>query len=577
MVRILRRIALLLELQGENPFKVRAYAQGADAVESCADDIVERARAGELAGIPGIGEALTKKLHELAATGRMEFWEKLRAGYPESVFELFEIPGLGPKKIQALHRALGVDSVARLREVCASGEAASLPGFGAKSVEKILQGIAYRESHAGRFRLGDVAAAADEILEALRGEPDCSRAMLAGSARRGRETVHDLDFIAASRNPGALMDCFTSLPGVEEILARGDTKASVRLRGGLQCDLRVVSNAEFPFALNYFTGSKEHNVAIRARALKRGWTLNEYRLAPVAEGGAAPREAHTEEELYRLLGLDYIEPELRENLGEIEAAEAGELPRLVEWTQLRGAFHIHTTASDGKNTLREMALAAQELGLSYLGIADHSKSSVQANGLTVERLRSQREEIAQLNAESGADFRIFAGSEVDILRDGQLDFEDGVLAELDYVVASVHQAFQLPEKEMTERILRAVANPYVTMLGHLTGRLLLQREAYALDIPAVIEACAANGTWIELNCYPWRLDMDWRWWKLAREKGVRCVINPDAHRTQGLQHLHFGVIQARKGWLRREDVVNCLPLRDVEAALRWKRESLGRG
>lgn len=576
MTQILRRIALLLELQGENPFKVRAYVQGADAVESYSGDIVEKARLGELQGIPGIGEALSKKLHELATTGCLEFWERLRSSYPDTVFELFEIQGLGPKKIKALHEALGVDSVARLKQVCESGEASKLPGFGEKSVQKILQALQYRESHAGRFRLGDVAAVAGEILEALQAEPACSRAAVAGSLRRAKETVHDLDFIAASKDPAAIMDCFVQLPWVAEVLARGDTKASVRLGNGLTCDLRVVSNPEFALALNYFTGSKEHNVALRSRALKRGYTLNEYRLAPVEAGGTQP-EIYTEQDLYRFLELDYIEPELRENTGEIGAAESGELPDLLEWMNLRGTFHVHTTASDGKNTLREMALAAQELGMSYLGIADHSKSSVQANGLTEGRLRSQRADIAELNAEFGPDFRLFAGSEVDILRDGRLDFDDSVLAELDFVVASVHNVFQLSESEMTERILRAVAHPAVTMLGHLTGRLLLQREPYPLNIPAVIDACAATGTWIELNCHPWRLDMDWRWWKLAKEKGVKCVINPDAHRAEGLQHLHFGVLIARKGWLSRRDVVNCLPLREVEPALKRKRSGWREG
>jgi len=575
MVMLLQRIAQLLELKGENPFKVRAYRQGAEVVDSFSGDIVERARAGELEGVKGIGEALANKLQELASTGRLEYWEKLKTEFPDTIFELFEIQGVGPKKIKALYDAFGVDSTARLKEVCESGQAATLPGFGAKSVEKILQSIAYRETQANRFRLGDVADVAGDILEALRALPACGQAEVAGSVRRGRETVHDLDFIVSSREPGQVMEGFVGQPWVEAVLLRGETKTSVRLENGLQCDLRVVKRDEFPFALNYFTGSKEHNVVLRGRALKRGFTLNEYRLAPTGEGGPEPPTIETEDDLYRALGLDYVEPELRENRGEIEAAEAGELPRLIEWPNLRGTFHNHTTASDGRNSLWEMAAAARELGLSYLGIADHSKSSFQANGLDESRLRRQRAEIAELNEDFGGDFRLFAGTEVDILRDGRLDFEDEPLAELDYAVASVHNAFQLPEKEMTARILRAVESPFVTMLGHLTGRLLLQREGYAVDIPAVLEACGANGTWIELNCNPWRLDMDWRWWKLAKEAGVRCVINPDAHRTDGLQHLHFGVIAARKGWLTRGDVVNCLPLDEVEAALRAKRENSG--
>lgn len=570
---VLRRIALLLELKGENPFKIRAYRNAADAVETFAGDIVALARENRLEGIKGIGEAIASKLHELAATGRMEFWEKTRATFPDSIFELFEITGLGPKKIKALHDAFGVDSIARLKEVCASGEAAGLPGFGEKSVAKIVEGIAYRESHAGIWRLGDVAAMVSEILEALRAHPATSRADAAGSFRRGKETVRDLDFVVATKFPDEVLEFFATAPWVTEVLVRGETKCSVRLEEGIQCDLRAVSNANYPFALNYFTGSKEHNVALRARALKRGFSLNEYALTPLEDSGAGAPDIHEETDLYRALGLDAVDPALRENTGEIEAAEAGELPVLVELANLRGTFHNHTTASDGLDSLEAMAEAAQELGLQYLGIADHSKSSFQANGLDEVRLRAQIEAIRRLNETFDGGFQVFAGSEVDVLRDGSLDFDDALLGELDYVVASVHNAFQLPEAEMTARILRAVEHPQVTMLGHLTGRLLLQREAYAVNIESIIEACARTGTWIELNANPWRLDMDWRWWKLAREKGVKCVINPDAHRCADLQHLHFGILQARKGWLRRDDVVNCLPLQKMRETLAAKRLS----
>lgn len=567
---VLRRIALLLELKGENPFKIRAYRNAAETVETFSGDIVAMARENRLEGIKGIGEAIAGKLHELAATGRMEFWEKLRVDFPDSIFELFEITGLGPKKIKALHDAFGVDSVARLKEVCASGVAAALPGFGEKSVAKIVEGIAYRESHAGVWRLGDVAAMAAEILEMLRAHPATSRAEAAGSFRRGKETVRDLDFVVATKHPGEIVEYFATAPWVAEVLARGETKCSIRLEEGIQCDLRAVSNASYPFALNYFTGSKEHNVALRARALKRGYSLNEYGLTPLEGDGGAVPEVFEEGDLYRALGLDAIDPALRENTGEIEAAGEGELPVLVELANLRGTFHNHTTASDGRDSLEAMAEAARDLGLQYLGIADHSKSSFQANGLDEDRLRAQIAEIRRLNGTYEDGFRIFAGSEVDILRDGSLDFDDALLGELDYVVASVHNAFQLPEEEMTERILQAVEHPRVTMLGHLTGRLLLQREAYAVNIERVIEACARTGTWIELNANPWRLDLDWRWWKLARDRGVKCVINPDAHRRADLQFLHFGVLQARKGWLRREDVVNCLSLETMRERLAAK-------
>jgi DNA polymerase (family 10) len=341
----------------------------------------------------------------------------------------------------------------------------------------------------------------------------------------------------------------------------------------MQCDLRVVTNEEFACALVYFTGSKEHNIELRSRALERGWSLNEYAFTPTAKHkGGKPPVCMEEADVYRALKLDGIEPEMRENTGEIEAAEKGKLPKLVELGNLRGCFHNHTTASDGNASLRAMAEAAHELGWQYLGIADHSKSSFQANGLDEKRLRKQIEEVRALNDDfADVGFRIFAGSEVDILKDGTLDFGDDLLAELDYVVASVHNIFTLSEADQTKRIIRAIENPHVTMLGHVTGRLLLQRPGYAVNVPAVIDAAAETGTIIEINANPWRLDMDWRWWKLAKEKGVKTSINPDAHSTRGLQDVFYGVRIARKGWLTKADVVNCLPLGKVEAALKAKR------
>ncbi|MBL9151941.1 MAG: DNA polymerase/3'-5' exonuclease PolX [Verrucomicrobiales bacterium] len=573
---VLENIALLLELKGENPFKIRAYRTGAETVMQYPGDIVEKARLGELEGIKGIGDALQQKLHELASTGKLGFWEKLRGEFPETIFELFDVQGLGPKKVKALYEELGIASIAALKKACEEGRVAGLTGFGQKSAEKIREAIAFLETNADRFRLGDVAAAVEMILDSLKSHPACLRAEVGGSFRRGKETVHDLDFLVATGDPQAVMDHFVGQAWVKDTIAHGRTKSSIRLENGLQCDLRAVANDEWACALMYFTGSKEHNVAIRGRANDRGYTLNEYRLAP-REGSEAkmPPVFGEERDLYAFLGLDYIAPELRENGGEIEAAAAHTLPRLIELENLRGTFHNHTTASDGRNTVPEMADAARELGLQYLGIADHSKSSFQANGLDETRLRAQIAEIRDLNrryADEGETFRLFAGSEVDIHKDGSLDYDEELLAELDYVVASVHNAMTLPEAEMTARLIRAAESPHVTMLGHLTGRLLLQREPYAVDIPAVIEACADTGTWIELNCNPWRLDLDWRWWRLATEKGVKCVINPDGHRVADLHYLWFGIKQARKGWLTRADVMNCLPLDAIEEALGAKRK-----
>jgi DNA polymerase (family 10) len=426
-------------------------------------------------------------------------------------------------------------------------------------------------------RLGDVAGPTLRLAEELRALPAVLRASEAGSFRRRKEVVRDLDFVASTRDPAAVAEFFVTRPEVAEVIARGPTKVSVRLQSGVQCDLRLVADTEYPYALHHFTGSKEHNIELRQRALLRGWSINEYRFsaAPAADGTGEPLPVIRDElEFYRALGLDYIPPELREGLGEIEAAEQGALPELITLENLRGTFHCHTHASDGRNSLEEMAAAAQELGLDYLGIADHSKSSIQANGLDEQRLAAQVGQIRDLNARyesEGAGFRLFAGIECDILKDGTLDFSDELLASLDYVVVSVHNSFNQPQAEMTRRLIRAMENPFVTILGHLTGRMLLIREGYAVDVPAILDAAAATGTIIELNGNPRRLDMDWRWWRRARDLGIRCAIDPDAHSTENLQHLWFGVTQARKGWLRREDVVNCAPLGEIETILRAKR------
>jgi DNA polymerase (family 10) len=580
LAEVLDEIALLLELKDENPFKIRAYRQGAETVRNYDGDIVDLATQNQLTGIKGIGEALRDKLHELASTGKLEFHEKLRAGFPAGLFDLFDLQGLGPKKVKALYEALAIASIADLKAACDAGKVEKLPGFGAKTQTKILEAIALRETFADTFLLGSITPLVEEITGLLRLHPEISRVAYAGSYRRAKETVHDLDFLVATKEPALVCEDFTTLPQVASIIVCGDTKASVRLKNGLQCDLRAVSNAQFPFALQYFTGSKEHNVAIRSLALKQGLSLNEYGFTPTSESGwsvpAPDREGerlaplptvNEEADIYRALGLDFIPPELRENRGEIEAAADHTLPRLVELTQLRGTFHNHTTASDGHDTLEAMADEAMDLGLQYLGIADHSKSSFQANGLDENRLLAQIEAIAKLNADY-ENFRLFTGSEVDILKDGNLDFEDELLAKLDYCVASVHASFNLSEEEMTRRICRAMENEHVTMLGHVTGRLLLKREPYAVNHAMVIDCAAETRTIIELNCSPMRLDMDWRWWKRARDKGVLCSINPDAHSTARLHHIGLGIRLARKGWLRKEDVFNTRPVGEVEAFLK---------
>ena len=564
LAEVLEEIALLLELKGENTFKIRAYRNGSEIVQSFDGDIVQRARENDLKGIKGIGEALQQKLHELASSGLLAFHQNLRNEFPEGLFELLELQGLGPRKVRALYEELSVSSLGGLKRACQSGQVSELPGFGKKSEEKILGAIEAHERFSGYYLLAEVAPDAERILGILRQHPDVSRAEMAGSYRRGSETVHDLDFLVATPEPAAITDFFTKFEGIREILAHGQTKASIRLQSGLQCDLRAVSTREWPFALIYFTGSKEHNVELRSRALKQKLTLNEYQIQPV---GGSRRDDPTpdireESDLYAELGLQFIEPALRENRGEFDAADKGDLPRLVEQDNLRGTFHNHTTESDGRSSLAELIEVARDLGLSYLGIADHSKSSFQTNGLDEERLLAQSAAIRTLDA-SLDDIDLYAGNEVDILRDGTLDFADETLAQLDYVVASVHASFNLPEKEMTSRLIKAMENPHVTMLGHLSGRLLLRRDPYAVNHEKVIDCAAETGTVIELNCSPKRMDMDWRWWRRARDKGVKCALNPDAHHASGLQNLHFGIRVARKGWLRRQDVLNCLPAKDI--------------
>ena len=587
IAEVLEEIATLLELKDENPFKIRAYANAARSLETFGGNLSDLQDEEALAKIPGIGKAIAAKVKELAGTGKLKYLEELRAEFPAAILELFSISGLGAKKIKALYEQLHISSIEQLREACESGRVARLPGFGETTQAKICTAIEQRAKHSGYFQFGQIAAETESLRRDLAAHPDALQVDVAGSYRRRREIVRDVDLVVATKKPAAITEFFIKHALAESIIAQGPTKTSVRLRSGIQCDLRVVTSAEYPFALNYFTGSKEHNIEMRSRALQRGWTLNEYRLARLppdpkakkARGGRAIKRptvkiptVRDEVDLYRALGLDFIPPELRENCGEFEAAEKHSLPRLIEQDNLRGTFHCHTVASDGHNSLEEMASAAQKLGLEYLGIAEHSKSSIQAHGIDAAKLRAQVAAIRKMNKKFDG-FRLFAGVECDILREGTLDFDDEILAELDFAVASIHSVFNLSEAEMTKRIIRAMENPFITILGHLTGRLLLKRDPYLVDIPAVLEAAAATGTWIELNAAPKRLDLDWRWWPLAKQQGVKCVINPDAHRTERLQDLWFGVGIARKGWLTKSDVMNCLPLGKIESALQAKRRA----
>ena len=575
VAEILNEIGTLLELKGENPFKTRAYANAARTLEGLSEPLAKIVAENRLGEIKGIGEALTQKITELVETGKLDYYDELKASIPPGLIEMLEIPGLGPKKIQALNQKLGVDSVGKLEAACQAGKVAELDGFGEKTQANLREGIERRRTYAAKHLLSEALRAAEPLLENLREHPDVIRCSAAGSLRRSKEVIGDIDLLASSKSPGGVIAFFVAQPNVLKVTVQGETKASVILEGGIQCDLRVVSDREFPFALAYFTGSKEHNIVMRQRAIQRGLRLNEYGLFRSKEETRDPKllvSCQDEAEIFAKLDLPYVPPELREDHGEFAAGGKNELPRLIEWTDLKGSLHNHSTWSDGHNRIEEIAGYMEELGLAYWAITDHSKSSHQANGLDAKRLREQIEEIKKLNAQladRGSDFRLLTGTEVDILRD-RLDFDDDLLAELDVVVASLHVPAGT-EAENTKRLIRAAKSKFVHIIGHPTGRLLLEREPYPVNVQAVIDACAETGTWIELNCNPRRFDLDWRLWPYAKSRGVKCVINPDAHRNEHAGFLRLGSGIARKGWLEQTDVINTLTLKSLQKELRRKR------
>jgi DNA polymerase (family X) len=568
IAQIIDEMGTLLELKGENPFRCRAYHTAAQSLSNLPGDLREMIADGSLKEVAGIGETMYAKIVALATTGQLAAYDDLRRSMPPSLVAILRIPGLGPKKIKALHETLKVESLADLRAAAAAGKIAGLKGFGAKTEANILEGIAFVEKAGERILQSDALRLVAPILEAIRNHPKVIRAEFCGSLRRRAETIGDLDILCSSKDAPAVLDTFVKLPQVAAVLAHGSTKASIRLADGVQCDLRGVEDSQYPFALHYFTGSKAHNIAMRKRALARGLTLNEYALS----GPKGAVACKTEADLFEALGLAEIPPELREDSGEIEAAEAGKIPKLVELADLTGTFHCHTDWSDGAAPLADMAEAARSRGLHYLGIADHSRSARYANGLSIERVREQWAAIDALNNTFGGKFHVFKGTECDILPDGSLDYPDDLLAGFDYVVASVHSSFQLPRDEMTRRLVRAASNPHVTMLGHPTGRLLLARDGYALDLDAVIDAAAAAGTLIEINANPHRLDLDAPHCRRAHQQGVAIVINPDAHSVGGLDDLEYGVSVARRGWLTRADLWNTGSLATMMRRLAQARE-----
>lgn len=572
VAHLLDEIATLLELkEGSNSFEIRAYQNASRALSSLDGSLEDLVREGKLKGTPGLGASTIKKIEEAVNTGKIAFYDELRDSTPQIKIEMIRIQGVGPKKVNTIYNQLHVNSIAELEQACKDNRVAKIPGFGKKTQDNILQGLAFLAQHSDRFLYPVAENEAERIRTALAELPEVVRLQVGGSLRRRRETVKDIDMVLSIADDAGddarrkIMDFFTSQPTVTAITGKGLTKSSVILSSGIAMDLRVVNDAQFPYTLHHFSGSKEHHIPLRRRALSMNMTINDYGLfrGKESEGKLELIPCKDETDIYRALGLDYIEPELREDMGEIEAAAKHTLPELVKESDLKGVLHVHSTWSDGHNTIREMAEACIQRGFQYLGLTDHSKAAAYANGLNEETIKRQHAEIDQLNQELAGRLHIFKGTECDILKDGTLDFSDDVLASFDFVVASIHSSFNQSVEDQTKRMLKAIANPYVTIIGHPTGRLLLDRAGYGLDLDAVIDAAAKHGVCIEINAHPSRLDLDWRYLHRARDKGIKVPIDPDAHTLAGLDDMRYGIGVARKGWLRAQDVLNTLPTEEL--------------
>ncbi|HEU4883663.1 MAG TPA: DNA polymerase/3'-5' exonuclease PolX [Longimicrobium sp.] len=569
----LGEIAMLLEVVGGNPFRAKAFQSAARTLETSSADLVALAAAGELRTLPGVGEGIAGVLNELVTTGTSRMLEELREQTPVGLYDVMRIKGVGAKRGRTLFKELGIDSLDKLEDAAAAGRLAALPGFGAKTAELVLKGVAFARSQRGRRRYYQAVEAAAALLELVESLPGVIRASSAGQVRRRLEVIDSIDLVAASEDPETALAAFRALQGVERADADdADWCAEVRFADGVKATLTCVPPAAYPTALVFATGSDKHLEQLRARAESQKLRLQ-------ADGvyvGNRRRAAKDEAGVYKVLGLDFIPPELREGWGEIEAAAEGKLPKLVDVDDLQGTFHCHTTYSDGRATVAEMAEAARERGWRYLGIADHSQSAGYAGGLPIAKVRRQHREIDAWNAEHGGKgkkrFRLFKGIESDILANGALDYPADVLRAFDYVVGSVHSNFALPEKEQTARLVRAVSNPHITMLGHATGRLLLKRSGYAVDARAVIDAAAEHGTCVEINADPHRLDVNWENARYAAEKGVLIPINPDAHSTGALGNVAYGVNVARKAWLTAPQVLNTWDLDDLEEFLAERKQ-----
>ncbi len=565
VAQLLYGIADMLEMQNV-AFKPVAYRKAARSVETLSSDIAEVFKSGgreKLMEIPGIGEGIAEKIAEFLETGRLEYYDELKRKFPQHIAELMNVPGVGPKRIKLLHDKLGIKSVAQLEAAAKSHKLSKLSGFGEKSEEDILKGIGVFRTGQERALLGYALPVAEEIEHRLRSLKEVVRVSVAGSMRRMKETVGDIDLLASCRGTAAaarIMGFFTAMPEVSRILAKGSTKSSVLLKSGLQVDLRVVDDASFGAALQYFTGSKEHNVAVRELAIRKGLKLNEYGV--FRKGTNRNIASKTEEEVYRAIGLRYIEPEIRENSGEVEAAMKNRLPNLIKYGSVKGDFHIHTVKSDGANRLEEMVAAAKKLGYEYVAITDHSRSERIAHGLSIEDMEKWLRGI-KAAAEKIKGIRVFAGSEVDILPDGELDFPDDLLRKMDIVVGSVHSRFKSTREEMTKRILTALDNKYLDILGHPTGRRIGKREPYEVDLKKIFAAAAENKVLLEINAHPERSDLKDIHAREAKSFGCRFVIDTDSHSTENLKFMELGVAIARRAWLSPEDVANTMHLKEL--------------
>lgn len=564
IARIFEDIGNLLEIKGENPFKIRAYRKAALNIEGLARDIEEVARAGALQSIPGIGKDLAQKIMEYLERGTIGDYEKLAREVPESLLEVLSVPGMGPKKVKYLFEELKVKNLDDLERLAKEGSLRGLPGFGAKTEENILKGIALLRAGKERTPLGVAMKIAEDIIRNLKELPSVKRIEYTGSLRRCRETVRDIDILVTSTAPGKVMERFVAMAQVADVVAKGETKASVRTEEGIQVDLRVVEPSSFGAALQYFTGSQAHNIRLRDMASRRGLKINEYGI--FREKDEKRLGGEEEEDVYEILGLPFIPPEIREDRGEVEAAMKGKLPELVEVSDIKGDLHLHTKRSDGFHTLTEIADYARGIGYSYVAVTEHSKSLKIARGLDEKALREQISEIRELNRRLDG-FRVLTGIEVDILQDGSLDLSDSVLSECDVVIASVHSAFKQPREKMTERIMRAMENPHVDVIAHPTGRLIGERDAYDVDIDALIDAARKTGTALEINAYPRRLDLSDMHARMAKEAGVKLVVNTDMHSLDEFHHMKLGVSVARRAWCTRLNVLNTMDVEDLLAQL----------